>query len=300
METYNFNKFAETQKNLRQETAVLVEQAVDRAWGDLEEFPRLLNVLERFNMGGDTLGGGSTNALLLYAQRPMATQLGSFDFWKEQGTALRKGEKAIKILVRSRNPKSKSKFFYNVEHRFDVSQTHHPSEQEETAWMDELDMLDAIIKTRAFAARYDENLPDGVKSTYIPELREVRVQKGQDARQMCGSLLFEFCHYQQARQLGADYERNSNTNFVALCGEYVLARRFGVDVGEVLFQKEVFPLIEAASLPERVGAVKNYLSQIIRTTGAVTREIQRGIYELERDCGQIIARAQREPPAMAI
>lgn len=300
MAAFDFNKFADAQKNLRKETAALMEQAVEKAWGDFDQFPRLLDVLERFNAGSDTLGGGSTNALLIYTQRPGASQLGSFDFWKEKGAAIRKGEKGIKILVRSKNPKSKSKFFYNVEYRFDVGQTHQKDEPETINWIEPVDMMSAIMKTGAFAATLDENLPDGADSSYIPELREVYLRDGLDIQQTCRALLFEFCHYQQAKQLGADYRRNPDSNFIAFCGGYVLARRFGVDVGEQLFQKEVFPALTAETSPERVGTVKNYLSQIIRTTGAVTREIQRGIYEMERDCGQIVEQSRQESADIAI
>ena len=285
-EKIDFNKFAEAQKNLRKETAALMEQAVDRAWGDMDEFPRLLNVLETFNRAGDILGGGSANALLIYAQQPGATQLGSFDFWKKQDTSICRGEKGIKVLVRSKS--AKGKFFYNVEHRFDVGQTHLSPQPVPVDWADPMDILNAIIKTGAFRAQYDENLPDGADAVYIPELREVHV-RDLDGQQMCRALLTEFCHFQQAADLGAGYQRNADTSFVALCGGYVLARRFGVEDGQARFQKEMFPPLTAGNPQERVGMVKNYLSKIIHTAGEVSREVQRGIRELERDCGEIIA-----------
>ncbi len=285
-EKIDFNKFAEAQKNLRKETAALMEQAVDRAWGDMDEFPRLLNVLETFNRAGDILGGGSANALLIYAQQPGATQLGSFDFWKKQDTSICRGEKGIKVLVRSKS--AKGKFFYNVEHRFDVGQTHLSPQPVPVDWADPMDILSAIIKTGAFRAQYDENLPDGADAVYIPELREVHV-RDLDGQRMCRALLTEFCHFQQAADLGAGYQRNADTSFVALCGGYVLARRFGVEDGQARFQKEMFPPLTAGNPQERVGMVKNYLSKIIHTAGEVSRELLRGIRELERDCGEIIA-----------
>ena len=285
-EKIDFNKFAEAQKNLRKETAALMEQAVDRAWGDMDEFPRLLNVLETFNRAGDILGGGSANALLIYAQQPGATQLGSFDFWKKQDTSICRGEKGIKVLVRSKS--AKGKFFYNVEHRFDVGQTHLSPQPVPVDWADPMDILSAIIKTGAFRAQYDENLPDGADAVYIPELREVHV-RDLDGQRMCRALLTEFCHFQQAADLGAGYQRNADTSFVALCGGYVLARRFAVEDGQARFQKEMFPPLTAGNPQERVGMVKNYLSKIIHTAGEVGRELQRDIRELERDCGEIIA-----------
>ena len=155
-------------------------------------------------------------------------------------------------------------------------------------WADPMDILSAIIKTGAFRAQYDENLPDGADAVYIPELREVHV-RDLDGQRMCRAVLTEFCHFQQAADLGAGYQRNADTSFVALCGGYVLARRFAVEDGQARFQKEMFPPLTAGNPQERVGMVKNYLSKIIHTAGEVGRELQRGIRELERDCGEIIA-----------
>ena len=131
-------------------------------------------------------------------------------------------------------------------------------------------------------------------------MREVYLRDGLDTQQTCCVLLFEFCHYQQAKQLGGECQRNLDGNFIAFCGGYVLARRFGVDVGGMPFQKEVFPVLTAETRPERAGVVKNYLSQIICTIGAVTCEIQRGIYEMERDCGQIVEQSRQESADIAI
>lgn len=88
---------------------------------------------------------------------------------------------------------------------------------------------------------------------------------------------------------------------MALCGAYVLERRFGVGTGQARFQREAFPPLPTENPQERVGMVKNYLSKIIHTTGEVSRELQRGIRELERDCGEIITPPRREKPeAVAI
>lgn len=299
-ERLDFNKFANVQKDLRKETTALMEQAVERAWVDMEEFPRVLNLLENFNRTGDSLGGGSSNALLLYAQCPGAVQLGSFEFWKEENAFIRKGQKGLKVLVRGKNPKAQNKFFYNVEHRFDVSQTNAPPPPELPDWADPLDIIKAIAKTCDFGIRYDD-LPDGADAVYIPELNEVRVRDGQDREQMCHSLLTEFCHYQQAKDMGTGYQRDADRNFVALCGAHVLERRFGVGTGQARFQREAFPPLPTENPQERVGMVKSYLSKIIHTTGEVSRELRRGIRELERDCGEIIAPPGREKPeAVAI
>ncbi len=300
-----FSQFINNQKQLREQTGRLTAETVERVWGNMEEFPRLLDVVERFNLASGTLGGGSANALLIYAQCPHATRLGSFDDWKKEQAYIRRGEKGLRIYVRSpgkEDPKThRMKYYYNVEHRFDVSQTNAHPQQEEVSWTEPLDIIKAIAKTASFGIEYDDRIPDGVNAAYIPDLNEVRVRDGQDTDQMCLSLLCEFCHYEQHKLMGKTYERNPGTNFVALCGGYVLARRFEVSTKNVLFQREVFPEIPSGNIQEKCGAVRDLLSNIIRASGMAGQEIQKGITELERDMGLYIASPRYRPePSMAV
>ena len=301
-EKIEFSQFINNQKQLREETSQLTLHAVNRAWGDMEQFPRLLDMVEKFNQSSGTLGGGSANALLLYEQCPIATRLGSFEDWKKEQAFIKRGEKGLKIYVRSpgkEDPKThRTRYFYNVEHRFDISQTT-ATQPEVMPWSDPIDMIRAISKAGCFAIQYDSRLPDGADAAYIPDLREVRVRDGQDADQMCFTLLTEFCHYAQHKIQGKAYERNPESNFVALCGGYVLARRFGVSTEHALFQKEAFPEVPDENLQEKCGAVKNLLSAIIRSSGMAGQEIQRGIDEIERDYGQILYTPGYKPEVCA-
>ncbi len=84
-------------------------------------------------------------------------------------------------------------------------------------------------------------------------------------------------------------------NILALCGGYVLARRFGISTENVLFQREVFPEIPGGNAQEKCGAVRDLLSSIIRASGMAGQEIQKGITELERDMGLYIASPRYRP-----
>ena len=141
-----FSQFINNQKQLREQTGKLTADTVERVWGDMEEFPRLLDVAERFNLASGTLGGGSANALLIYAQCPHATRLGSFEDWKKEQAYIRKGEKGLRIYVRSpgkEDPKThRTKYYYNVEHRFDISQTNAHLQTEDVSWTEPLDIID--------------------------------------------------------------------------------------------------------------------------------------------------------------
>ena len=290
-----FSQFINNQKQHREQTGRLTTDTVERVWGDMEEFPRLLDVAERFNLMSGTLGGGSANALLIYAQCPHATRLGSFEDWKKEQAYIRKGEKGLRIYVRSpgkEDPKThRTKYFYNVEHRFDISQTTARSQPEKVTWAEPVE----IVKTSDFGVEYDPEIPDGVDAVYIPDLKMVRVRHGQTAEEMCFPLLTEFCHYEQHRLMGKTYERNPETNFVAYCGGYVLARRFGVSAESATFQREVFPEIPSGSIQEKCGAVKNLLSNIIRASGMAGQEIQMGITEMERNFGEYVSSPRYRP-----
>ena len=156
-------------------------------------------------------------------------------------------------------------------------------------------LIRAIALAADFSIEYDSQIPDGVDGTYIPALNEARVREGQDAEQMCLSLLKEFCHYEQHKFMGKTYERNPVTNFVALCGGYVLARRFDINTENILFQREVFPEIPGGNVQERCGAVRDLLSSVIRASGMAGQEIQRGIAEMERLLGLYVSSPRYRP-----
>lgn len=296
---FDFSQYLAYQKKLREETGRLTAETVEGVWGDMEQFPRLLDVVERFNLASGTLGGGSANALLIYAQCPGATRLGSFEDWKKEQAYIRRGEKGIRVYVRSPGKEDskthRTKYYYNVEHRFDISQTTARSQPREVFWTEPMDIIRAIALAADFSIEYDSQIPDGVNGTYIPALNEVRVREGQDAEQMCLSLLKEFCHYEQHKFMGKSYERNPVTNFVALCGGYVLARRFDINTENILFQREVFPEIPGGNVQERCGAVRDLLSSVIRASGMAGQEIQRGIAEMERLLGLYVSSPRYRP-----
>ena len=54
-EKIEFSQFINNQKQLREETERMTAKAVERVWGDMEQFPRLLDVVERFNLASGTL-----------------------------------------------------------------------------------------------------------------------------------------------------------------------------------------------------------------------------------------------------
>ncbi len=62
---FDFSQYLAYQKKLREETGRLTAETVEGVWGDMEQFPRLLDVVERLNLASGTLGGGSANALLI-------------------------------------------------------------------------------------------------------------------------------------------------------------------------------------------------------------------------------------------
>jgi hypothetical protein len=107
-----------------QRTAVLarLEKAVGQIQ-DSDSFRRYLDVQARFHH----YSWG--NVSLILAQQPTATQVAGYNAWLKMHRYVKRGEKAIKIIVpmtkkvKTENDEEDSKLFFGVGNVFDVSQT---------------------------------------------------------------------------------------------------------------------------------------------------------------------------------
>lgn len=98
----------------------LADNTAQKVVADGEQFRAFLNVQARFGRYS------ATNALLIYAQMPTATQLRDFDGWKSSGAFIKKQQKGISILEPGKEYEREDGTIgisYDVKKVFDISQT---------------------------------------------------------------------------------------------------------------------------------------------------------------------------------
>lgn len=113
--------WVEKKQEQRESVNALIEQQLSDVFSDPQELNAHLKRQATFGKMG------LTNVLLIGAQNVEATEVHTFDEWKERGRSIAKGEKAIAILA----PKGEytredgtTRPNFEIKNVFDVSQTH--------------------------------------------------------------------------------------------------------------------------------------------------------------------------------
>ena len=112
-------EWLEMKKKEKDVVYAMIDETAVQVVSDPEKFKTFLDTQSRMNRYS------AVNALLIYKQRPDATQLKSFSDWGEQNVKIMGGESHIKILdpVEYTKKDGTSGISFNVKKVFDVSQT---------------------------------------------------------------------------------------------------------------------------------------------------------------------------------
>jgi hypothetical protein len=203
--------------------------------GDGGRFRQYLDVQTQFDRYS------AVNALLILAQFKSskaaglaeATRLGDFDYWKNQGAYVGKGQTGISILEPGKEYERDDGSIgvsYNVKKVFDVSQVDARKIKTQPApQFTERQILSALISKAPMKISGVDELPNGDGARTDPDTGEISVLKG---------MAFPDTFRAVAHELTlAEVNRESNTDpqFTAYCASYMLCRKYGVDTQQYDF-----------------------------------------------------------------
>jgi len=198
----------------------------------------------------------ATNVLLVMAQKPGATQLASFDHWKQQRCSVQPGQTAISILEPHRYTKDDGTpgTGYNVKKVFDVSQVDtRRLKPAPTPQRTERQLLAALIAASPMKVSGVDEMPDGGKMMIDPDSGAITVQRGI-------GFTDTFCCVAQgvtAAHLLGGPDSQMSTDFSAQCAAYMLCKKYGVDT-----QSFDFSHADKVFSGQDAQAVKGELTQI--------------------------------------
>ena len=227
---FDVNAWAEKKQAERQSVYELADKTAQEITADSGKFRSYLDVQARFGRYS------ATNALLIYAQMPLATQLRDFNGWKANGVSIKKHQKGISILEPGKEYERTDGgvgVSYDVKKVFDVSQTMSRTRVQPTVQMDARMQLRALIHNPPVPLQTVDELPDGRGALYDHAQQVIFVRRGMDAPSIFRSVSLELAH----AELGTtreSYDR-ANASFPAFCVSYLLCRRNGVDVSSYRF-----------------------------------------------------------------
>lgn len=248
----------------------------------------------------------ATNALLILAQMPQATQVRDYDGWKDSGVSVKRRPKAISILEPGdeyRREDGSIGTYYNVKRVFDVSQTTAsssrtpyrsfppkgekltrsvapplptksddfvgtPSAVQPTVSTDGRLLLKALIHRPPVPMQMVDDLPNHMGAYYDHDQQVIFVRRGMDAPDIFRSVSKELAHAELAAVNG-DYTREGAA-FTAYSASYLLCRKYGIDASGYDFGR--LPDSFRESDPQSVRAA---LSEIRDTAGEISGRMSR-------------------------
>jgi len=176
---------------------------------------------------------GTSNVLLLLAQKPEATQLAKYDDWAKRGRSVKRKQTGIKILDSEDFPRdggSTGRYYY-VDYVFDISQTYGREIPEgQTPKRNMQTLIKSLVQGAPVPVKIDNAMAEDMKARYMPEDKTIHIQKGMDGAAIFSLISKEMVHAQLDKVEGK-YDRSAN-DFKAECVSYILCKRYGIGAAE--------------------------------------------------------------------
>lgn len=272
-------------KQMKQQERDSVYQLLDETTmeviSDPEKFQSYLDTQSRMNRYS------VSNALLMLAQKPDATQLKSYDEWDENNIRVKKGEKALAILDPvdyTRQDGTKSLAF-NVKKVFDISQTSGKQNPAPSVNRDPQKLVAIMLDTAPVNIEASDEMPfPNMGAFYNNEKQTLYVKKDiGDSVALFQCVAQELGHAQLA--INSEKYSRSDSGFNAVCVGYMLCKKFGVDVQNFKLGELPDNLkgIEAKDIRSELAKCRNAMSEIFdRVTDELYRQKQERSKGVER------------------
>lgn len=157
-EFFDKEEWASRKQQDRESAYAMVDDALKKVGTDGKAFQTYLDVQSKFERYS------VSNALLVAAQKPDATDLGEANFWRGRGGYIRKGESGILLMEPgnsyTRRDGSKGVNIH-IKRVFDISQTTLTPTREPAVTQDTRQLLNAMVCYAPCKVDFRGELPDG-------------------------------------------------------------------------------------------------------------------------------------------
>lgn len=226
----------------------------------------------------------AANALLVYKQRPDATQLKSFSDWGEENIRVNKGEKSFSILepVEYTKQDGTPGIAYNVKKVFDVAQTNGKRQPAPSVNRDPRQLVAVMLDTAPVAIESVAELPYPDMGAFYNNDKQTLFVKRDigDSVALFQCVAQELGHAQLA--INSEAYSRKDSGFQAVCVGYMLCKKFGVDTKN--FAIDRIPDELAGAEPKDIRAelskTRTAMSEIY---GRVSDELYRQRQERSKD-----------------
>ncbi len=255
----------------------MVEDALDRIRKDEKMLQSYLDVQSRFSRYS------VNNVILVTAQRPQATRLGDFSYWKDAGEYIRKGELGILILEPGKEYQRKdgsTGVNYNTKKVFDISQANSRQQKSPEISRDGRFLMKALISDAPCEIKAQDDLVQkrNTLAYFDPSDKTLYVAKGYSYEELFPSVAREIALAYMDRD---GYDRTAGEN-IAYCAAYIICRRSGIDAAGFRFDKMtgILSSMDDKSIKAELGKIRDVSNSI---SSAMDRMFEKQEKEKSRD-----------------
>ena len=249
--------YAAKKKAEREGLFELSDQTAFEVSADGEQFKSFLDLQARLDRYS------AVNALLVHAQKPEASRLGGFDYWKQQNCSVMPGQTAIGILEPQAYTKEDGSpgTGYNVKKVFDISQVDTRKLRVPPAPnYTERQILGALISKAPMKIIGVDTLSGDLGAYTEPDTGEIFVRKGMEFSDTFASVAQQLC-YAEVEQ---DGKNTVDPMFTAHCAGYLLCKKYDVDASSYDFRaaSEMFHGFEAKDVKQELSVIRDVAENI--------------------------------------
>lgn len=254
------DEWKEKKQKERSDAYELIDSTVTEMVKDIDSFKVYLDVQSRFDK--NSVG----NAILIYAQKPNATQLKELKDWKEANVFVTDIKNPIKILepVEYTTADGNTANTFNVKSVYDISQTKIKLQDKNTT-IDERLMLKALLYNAPAEVKTVDKIESGKGVEWNKEENTLYVEKGLDSPRVFFEITEELSRINFGEMPDSKIE-----DFKCKCASYMICKKMGIDVSEYNFE-----------LPSEFGEMDN---KTIRAELTSIRSAMEDINTRAREC----------------
>ena len=192
---FDKDAWAAKKQEERKELYALADATAVKISSSGEKFQAYLDVQARFSRYTPT------NALLILAQMPEATQLRDYDSWKDLGVSVQRKPRGVKILEPGREYDREDGTrgtSFEVKRVYDVSQTRGRLRTSPAVQPDSRTLLKALIHRSPVPIQTVESIPNNMGALYDHQQQVIFVCRGMGAEDIFRSVSKELCHAELA------------------------------------------------------------------------------------------------------